>query len=552
MKRLRLLQLAGVQLDGDFEYLSRNLKWLCWHGFSLEYIPTNFYQGNLVSVELENSNVKLVWKEAQTDSAIAVKLIQESFPPSHPCRPLISAISLLKGQWEVIITHTYREANTAADWMANYAFNFPYGIHILDTPPVGISNLLRADRMEKLKILNLSHSHHLTQTPDFSNMPNLEKLVLTDCPSLSEVSYSIGHLNEVLLINLKDCISLRKLPRSIYSLKSLKTLILSGCLMIDKLEEDFEQMESLTTLIADKTAITRVPFSVVRSKSIGYISLCGYEGFSRDVFPSIIRSWMSPTNNLSSLVQTSAGMSSLVSLNIPNSGSHDLSSISKDLPKLRSLWVECGSELQLSRDVARILDALYATNSTELKSTATTSQNMTISGCDVTLLPSDNYPDWLAFDCEGSSVTFEVPRVNGRSLKTMMCIVHYSTPDDITSDGLKNVLVINYTKTIIQLYKRDTLASFENDESERVVSNIEPGNKVKVAVVFENGIIVKKTTIYLIYEEAINGKMEHCYAADKNEIIPSGDENEHIVSRICPQVESTDDFKQKQKRRKSE
>jgi hypothetical protein len=65
MKKLRLLQLSGVNLDGDFEYLSRNLRWLSWNGFSLTYIPANFYRENLVSIELENSNVKLVWKEAQ-------------------------------------------------------------------------------------------------------------------------------------------------------------------------------------------------------------------------------------------------------------------------------------------------------------------------------------------------------------------------------------------------------------------------------------------------------------------------------------------------------
>lgn len=91
-------------------------------------------------------------------------------------------------------------------------------------------------RLENLKFLNLSHSHCLVQTPDFSHMPNLEKLILKDCPRLSEVSHTIGHLHKVLIINLKDCTSLRNLPRTIYSLKSLKTLILSGCLIIDKLE----------------------------------------------------------------------------------------------------------------------------------------------------------------------------------------------------------------------------------------------------------------------------------------------------------------------------
>ncbi|XP_024641889.2 disease resistance protein RPV1 isoform X1 [Medicago truncatula] len=528
MKKLRLLQLAGVQLDGDFEYLSRNLRWLSWNGFPLSCIPSSFYQGNLVSIELENSNVEVVWEATQ--------------------------------------------------------------------------------RMEKLKILNLSHSHYLTETPDFSNMPNLEKLILIDCPRLREVSHSIGHLDKILLINLEDCISLQSLPRSIYKLKSLKTLILSGCSMIDKLEEDLEQMESLTTLLANNTAITRVPLSIVRSKSIGYISLCGYEGFSRDIFPSIIWSWMSPTSSLSSPFQTSsANISSLVSLDIPHSSSQELSSISDHLSRLRSLWVECGSELQLSVDAKIILDALYATISKEMDSTSATSkisnmntsaliqhcsqlraseskyllksvllqlgmnsevtnnlkesilQNMDENGCGGCLFPSDSCPDWLTFNCEGSSVMFEVPQVEGCTLKTMMiCIDYSSTLDNITSNGLANLLVKNYTKATIQLYKREALASFEDEEGQRVVSSIEPCNKVEVVAVFENGFIVKKTTVYLVYDEPIGEKMEQCQeqeeivcsgdedecfvrevssnAQDYNVIVSSGDENECVVRNVSPQV----------------
>ncbi|KAL2337841.1 hypothetical protein Fmac_012287 [Flemingia macrophylla] len=382
----------------------------------------------------------------------------------------------------------------------------------------GISGVL----MEKLKILNLSHSHYLRQTPNFSNLPNLEKLVLIDCPMLSEVSHSIGCLNKVHLINLRDCISLRNLPRSIYKLKSLKTLILSGCFKIDKLEEDLEQMEALTTLVADRTAITKVPFSIVKSKNIGYISLCGYEGFSRNVFPSIIWSWMSPTNSLFPHIEIFAGHSSIMSLDLANSCSHHLSSISKELSELQSLWVECDSELQLSQVATNILDALYATNSKKLESFATTSQmpkmnnlaliecskQVHISGsllfqmgmsCQVThileqtilqnmttsercgrLLPGDSYPDWLTFNNESSSVIFEIPLVHGHNLKAIMCHVHYSSPANITSDGLKNLLVKNHTKATIMLYKRDAVSSFENQEWQRVVSNIEPGNKVEV------------------------------------------------------------------------
>nr|WIL59969.1 nodulation protein [Melilotus officinalis] len=505
MKRLRLLQLAGVKLDGDFEYLSRNLSWLSWNGFSLGHIPTNFYRGNLVSIELENSNVKLVWKEAQ--------------------------------------------------------------------------------RMEKLKILNLSHSHYLTQTPEFSDLPNLEKLILTDCSRLSEVSPTIEHLNKILLINLEDCVSLRSLPKSIYKLKSLKTLILSGCLKIDKLEEDLEQMESLTTLLANNTAITK--------HWISYIYLCGYEGFSRDVFPAIIFSWMSPTNNLPFSFQTSAAMSSLVS----SSSSHELSSFSNQLPRLRSLWVDCNSQDQLFLDSKIILDTLYATNSNALESTATTSQesnrttstlihlcnqvhgpgskhslkslliqmgmncqvtnilkeiilqNMDVNGSDGCFLPGDSYPNWLTYNSEGSSVNFKIPQVEGRKLKTIMCIVYTSTPDNTTSSGLKNVLVKNYTKATIQLYKSEALVSFEDEEGQRVVSSMEPGNKVEVIVVFENSFTVKKTTVYLVYDEPIGEKKELYHVPDLSDIACRGDENERSGKRFSTEEEPIDDMNQNRKKK---
>ncbi|KEH26582.1 hypothetical protein MTR_6g465280 [Medicago truncatula] len=78
-----------------------------------------------------------------------------------------------------------------------------------------------------------------------------------------------------------------------------------------------------------------------------------------------------------------------------------------------------------------------------------------------------------------------------------MCVVNTSTPDNITSDGVKNVLVKNYTKGTIQIYKRETLVSFEDEEGKSLVSSAEPGNKMEVVVVFENGFVVKNTTVYL-------------------------------------------------------
>ncbi|KAL7205668.1 hypothetical protein ACSBR2_018570 [Camellia fascicularis] len=56
-----------------------------------------------------------------------------------------------------------------------------------------------------LKTLNLSHSHSLAKTPDFSLLPNLERLILKDCISLFKIHESISNLERLVLLNAKDC-----------------------------------------------------------------------------------------------------------------------------------------------------------------------------------------------------------------------------------------------------------------------------------------------------------------------------------------------------------
>ncbi|KAK7310391.1 hypothetical protein RJT34_07869 [Clitoria ternatea] len=77
MKRLRLLQLGYVKLTGDYEYLSKDLCWLCGRGYPLKCIPGNVYQKNLVAIDLKFSNLQIVWKEPQ---AIDVNLESATKP----------------------------------------------------------------------------------------------------------------------------------------------------------------------------------------------------------------------------------------------------------------------------------------------------------------------------------------------------------------------------------------------------------------------------------------------------------------------------------------
>ncbi|XP_028765397.1 uncharacterized protein LOC114723372 [Neltuma alba] len=131
-------------------------------------------------------------------------------------------------------------------------------------------------------------------------------------------------------------------------------------------------MESMTVLKADHTAITVIPKSLARLEALkhGYVSFLGLEGRARDVFPSLIWSWMSPADiPQSSSEEFLLSMSSLVFSVIQNGRFHGLSPFLGDLAKLRGVWEECRSQSRFDGEMARLLDALYGTNFMELEST---------------------------------------------------------------------------------------------------------------------------------------------------------------------------------------
>nr|KYP54068.1 TMV resistance protein N [Cajanus cajan] len=445
MKGLRLLQLDHVLLSGNYGYLSKQLRWVSWQGFALKYIPNNFDLKGVIAIDFKHSSLRLLWKKPQV--------------------------------------------------------------------------------LQCLKILNLSHSKYLIETPDFSGLPSLEKLILKDCPSLCKVHQSIGDLRDLLLINLKNCTSLSNLPREMYKLKSLKTLILSGCLKIDKLEEDIVQMESLTTLIAENIAVKQVPFSIVSSKSIGYISLCGYEGPLRILIPSIIWSWMSPRMNPLSRIHSIPGTSSLGPMDMQNNDLGDLALLFSNLSNQRSVLMQCDTKFQLSKQLGTILDftksELTSYTSQVLKhslesyligigsyaqglnslSRSISEGLATNESCD-DFLPGDNYPHWLAYTGDGHSVYFTVPE--NCCMKGMtLCVVYLSTPENTATECLTSVIMVNYTKCNIQIFKRDTVISFNDVDWQCIISHLGLGDEVEIFVTFRHGLVVKKMAVYLMYGESV-------------------------------------------------
>ncbi|XP_055834014.1 disease resistance protein RPV1-like isoform X2 [Solanum dulcamara] len=103
-----------------------------------------------------------------------------------------------------------------------------------------------------LKFLDLSHSYQLRRTPDFSELPNLEQLILERCINLTEVDDSIGYVEGLTLLNLNGCTKLRRIPESICMLKLLETLDISGCSNLEYADMD------LPDKLADGTGTNQI------------------------------------------------------------------------------------------------------------------------------------------------------------------------------------------------------------------------------------------------------------------------------------------------------
>ncbi|XP_059301968.1 TMV resistance protein N-like [Lycium ferocissimum] len=95
---------------------------------------------------------------------------------------------------------------------------------------------------DELTVLNLSFSEHLLRAPNFSDIPNLQRIVLKSCLSLVEVHPSIGNLKKLISLNMKNCKNLKFLLCSI-QMESLESLNLSGCEKLEALPEFQGNME---------------------------------------------------------------------------------------------------------------------------------------------------------------------------------------------------------------------------------------------------------------------------------------------------------------------
>jgi hypothetical protein len=172
-----------------------------------------------------------------------------------------------------------------------------------------------------------------------------------------------------------------------------------------------------------------------------------------------------------------------------------------------------------------------------------TIQGLTTNNSSDLFLPGGDYPSWLAYAGKGPSTLFQVPDDIDRHMKGIaLSVVYSSTSENAGAECLTSVLTINYTKCTIQIYKRDTVTSFNDEDWKGLTSNLEPGDEVEIFVAFGHGLIVKETTVYLVYDQSITTEFEQSIILD---VEPSTnfemDLSEEVNLQPSPDVKDEDE-----------
>lgn len=81
------------------------------------------------------------------DSEVVVNMLVKEIPTNSPYVHIVRECKafMVRQEWEVVVEHCYREANGAADWLANLGVNLDQKLLILESIPSELREILRED-----------------------------------------------------------------------------------------------------------------------------------------------------------------------------------------------------------------------------------------------------------------------------------------------------------------------------------------------------------------------------------------------------------------------
>ncbi|KAL1218978.1 Disease resistance protein RUN1 [Cardamine amara subsp. amara] len=174
MKKLRLLQINNVELEGDLKLLPSELKWIQWRGCPLENLPLDFLARELAVLDLSDSGIRQI-----------------------------------QSSWIKRVNENLKVVNMR-------------GCHNLEAIP----DLSNHKALEKLVF---KRCNRLVKVPrSVGNLETLLYLDFRDCLSLTEFLVDVSGLKRLEKLFLSGCSNLSVLPENIGTMPCLKELLLDG------------------------------------------------------------------------------------------------------------------------------------------------------------------------------------------------------------------------------------------------------------------------------------------------------------------------------------
>ncbi|KAL2331600.1 hypothetical protein Fmac_019181 [Flemingia macrophylla] len=227
MKNLRLLILYHKAFSGSLNFLSHKLRYLLWHDYPFDSLPSNFIAIDMVELNMPNSNLKHLWEDCKNFSNLKrVDLSNSKYlikTPDFSGMPKLERLDL-SGCTSLTQVHP------SIGLLEKLAFlSLRNCSNLVDIYFGKESNLF------SLKVIYLSGCTKLEIMPDLKSATYLEYLDIDGCSSLSLVDESIGSLSKLTFLSLRNCENLVSIPDTINIMTSLQTLDLCGCLKLTNL-----------------------------------------------------------------------------------------------------------------------------------------------------------------------------------------------------------------------------------------------------------------------------------------------------------------------------
>ncbi|KAL3360075.1 hypothetical protein AABB24_016530 [Solanum stoloniferum] len=292
MIKLRVLKIDDLHISGDFELLSKELRWLSWEGCPLKCIPSNFPFGKLVFLNMKGSNIQEFGLNLQYCRSLKKLDLSD-------CKHLKSTPNF--------------KGSRSLEYLMFKGCSSLKNIH----PSIG--------NLERLINLQFGYCKKITDLPSsICQLKSLEYLDINDCSSLQTLPVDIGDMQSLTHLCAWRT-GIRQLPGSVEMLRNLKTLQVGGGILEAKRSFSRRRVcriESLSNFICalclENCGFTEadVPRDIGSLSNLYHLDLSGnnflYLPFDFSKLPLLVSLYLSDCKNL----QTLPSISNLQNLKI--------------------------------------------------------------------------------------------------------------------------------------------------------------------------------------------------------------------------------------------